>query len=195
MCSGDVGEMKGDIQLIREYLEGEERAVEELMERYKGLVNSISRAYFLKGVDRDDIVQEGMIGLFNAIVTYKLDGGISFITYAHECIKNRILDCIRKGTRLKNKVLSESVPISAMEDTDGGMMTPEEIAIRTEETDTIKNVISTSLSECEQVIFDMYYKGASYLQIAQALGKNTKYVDNTLQRIRKKIKANLPNSD
>ena len=59
----------------------------------------------------------------------------------------------------------------------------------------ISDIYATSLSECEQVIFDMYYKGESYLQIAQALGKNTKYVDNTLQRIRKKIKANLPNSD
>ena len=75
--------MQEDISLIKQYRDGKESAIEELLEKYKGLVNSIARTFYLKGIDRDDIAQEGMIGLFNAIVTFNLDGEATFITYAH----------------------------------------------------------------------------------------------------------------
>ena len=179
-----------DILLIKQYREGNESAVEELLEKYKGLVNSIARTFYLKGVDRDDLVQEGMIGLFNAIVTFNLDSEASFITYAHECIKNRILDCIRSGKRLKNKALSDSVPISSVEDADSRGLTPEEIAINTEEIETLKLIIVTSLTNDERRILNMYYDGKSYAEIGEAMGKNSKYVDNNLQKIRRKIKLN-----
>ena len=165
--------------------------MEELLENYKGLVNSIARTFFLKGVDRDDIVQEGMIGLLKAINTFNLDGEASFITYAHECIKNRLLDYIRNGTRLKNKALSDSLPISVAEDTESRSMTPEEIAINTEELETLKLIIITSLTDDERKILNMYYDGKSYSQIGEAVGKNSKYVDNALQKIRRKIKKQL----
>ncbi|MDE5756139.1 MAG: sigma-70 family RNA polymerase sigma factor [Clostridia bacterium] len=175
--------------MIKQYREGKESAVGELLEKYKGLVNSIARTFYLKGVDRDDIVQEGMIGLFNAIVTFNLDGDVTFITYAHECIKNRILDCIRNGKRLKNKALSDSIPISSVEEADNCSLTPEEIAINAEEVETLKLIIVTSLTDDERKILNMYYDGKSYAEIAQSIGKNTKHVDNTLQKIRRKIKA------
>ena len=181
--------MQDDILLIKQYREGNENAVGELMEKYKGLVNSIARSFFLKGVDRDDIVQEGMIGLFNAIVTFNLDGEVTFITYAHECIKNRLLDCMRNGNRLKNRALSDSVPISTVEDTDSQALTPEEIAINTEEVETLKLIIVTSLTNDERKILNMYYDGKSYAEIAEEMSKNTKYVDNALQKIRRKIKT------
>lgn len=183
--------MKDEKQLIAEYRQGKESAVEELLEKYKGLVNSIARQYVSKSADREDVVQEGMIGLFRAVVTYDLDGKITFITYAHECVKNRILDYLRKDTRLKNKALSDRVPIGEVEDTDSGMLTPEEIAINTEEADAIKDLIATSLTQLERDIFDMHLKGMSYSQIAQNVGKNVKYIDNTLQKIRRKIKTQL----
>ena len=171
------------------YREGNENAVGELMEKYKGLVNSIARSFFLRGVDRDDIVQERMIGLFNAIVNFNLESKVTFITYAHECIKNRLLDYIRNGNRLKNKALDDSVPISEMEETDSRALTPEEIAINEEEAETIKLIILSSLTDDERNIFNMFYEGKSYAEIAEVVGKNTKYVDNALQKIRRKIKA------
>ena len=180
--------MQDDILLIKQYRDGKESAVGELLEKYKGLVNSIARLFYLKGVDRDDIVQEGMIGLFNAIVTFNL-GEASFITYAHECIRNRILDCIRSGKRLKNKALSDSIPISSVEEADSCSLTPEEIAINTEEIETLKLIIVTSLTNDERNILNMYYDGRSYAEIAEAIGKNAKYVDNKLQKIRRKIKS------
>ena len=123
------------------------------------------------------------------IVSFNLDGEASFITYAHECIKNRLLDCIRSGNRLKNKALSESIPISAVEEADDRSLTPEEIAINTEELETLKSIIDKSLTSDERKILDMYYDGKSYVEIAEELGKNVKYVDNHLQKIRSKIKA------
>lgn len=181
--------MEKEILLIKLYREGNQSAVEELMEQYKGLVNSIARSFFLKGVDREDLIQEGMIGLFKAIDTFNLQGNVSFITYAHECIKNRMLDCIRSGMRLKNKTLTDSVPISEAESAHSGSPTPEEIAINAEEVDMLKSLIATSLTDAERGIFDMYCDGKSYVDIAQAIGKNVKFVDNTLQKIRRKIKA------
>ncbi len=188
-CRRVIRKMQEDISLIKQYRDGKESAIEELLEKYKGLVNSIARTFYLKGIDRDDIAQEGMIGLFNAIVTFNLDGEATFITYAHECIKNRILDCIRNGKRLKNKALSDSIPISSLEEADSCSLTPEEIAINTEEVETLKLIIVTSLTNDERKILNMYYDGKSYAEIAAEIGKNSKYVDNNLQKIRRKIKA------
>ena len=180
-----------DILLIKQYREGNESAVEELLEKYKGLVNSIARTFYLKGIDRDDLIQEGMIGLFNAIVTFDLSGETAFITYAHECIRNRLLDCVRSENRLKNKVLSDSVPISSVDEADNSSLTPEEIAINTEEAEALKLIIDTALTDEEREILNMYYDRKSYEEIANLLGRNTKYVDNNLQKIRRKIKAQL----
>lgn len=183
--------MQDDITLIKRFREGDKRAVEILMENYKGAVNKIARAFYIKGADRDDVVQEGMIALYNAIVTYDIDANVAFSTYANECVKNRILDCLRSGNRLKNKALSESLPISSVEDTDSGYLTPEEIAINAEEADMLKNIIDSSLSEAERDVLNMFFDGRSYSEISDAIGKNTKFVDNTLQKIRRKIKSKL----
>lgn len=180
-----------EVELIQRFRGGDKQAAEILMEEYKGAVNRLARAFYIKGADRDDVVQEGMIGLYNAIVTYDLDGSAAFSTYATECIKNRILDCIRSGNRLKNKALSDSLPISSLDDTKVSGQSPEDIAINAEEIDTLRTFICENFSENESKLLDMYYEGCSYAEIADALGKNTKYVDNALQRIRKKIKANL----
>lgn len=183
--------MLNEIELIKNFRGGDRQAAEELMENYKGAVNKIARAFYVKGGDRDDVVQEGMIALYNAIVTYNLDGKVSFSTYATECIRNRILDCIRSSGRLKNKVLSESLPITSLDDRKLSSLSPEEIAISAEEADALKSVIDEKLTKQECKILDMYYEGNSYAEIAEAVGKNTKFVDNALQRIRRKIKLNV----
>ncbi|MDE7215550.1 MAG: sigma-70 family RNA polymerase sigma factor [Clostridia bacterium] len=187
--------MSDDIVLIEKFRGGDKRAAEILMENYKGAVNKIARAFYIKGADRDDVVQEGMIALYNAVVTYNTQSKIAFSTYANECIKNRILDCIRSGNRLKNKALSDSLPITSLDEGKVAMLSPEEIAISAEEVDNLKSIIDEKLTKEESKILDMYYEGNSYAQIAEAIGKNTKFVDNTLQKIRKKIKANLTYSD
>ena len=92
---------------------------------------------------------------------------------------------------MKNKALSDSLPISSLDDTKVSGQSPEDIAISAEEIDTLRTFICENFSETESKLLDMYYEGCSYAEIADALGKNTKYVDNALQRIRKKIKANL----
>lgn len=187
--------MSDDIILIEKFRGGDKRAAEILMENYKGAVNKIARAFYIKGADRDDVVQEGMIALYNAVVTYNTQSKIAFSTYANECIKNRILDCIRSGNRLKNKALSDSVPITSLDEGKIAMQSPEELAISAEEVDALKNIINKKLSEEENKILDLYFEGSSYAQIADAVGKNTKYVDNAIQKIRKKIKADLTNKD
>ena len=183
------GENLDDILLIKQYRDGNKEAGEELLEKYKGLVNSIAKTFFLKGSDEDDLIQEGMIGLFNAVVSFKLDGEVTFITYAHECIRNKLLDCVLSNNRFKNRALSESIPISNVEEADSRELTPEEIAINTEEVETLKLIIATYLTDDERKILNMYYEGKSYEEIAAAIGKNSKFVDNNLQKIRRKIKA------
>ncbi|MDE6188739.1 MAG: sigma-70 family RNA polymerase sigma factor [Clostridia bacterium] len=183
--------MQSEIDLIKAFRGGDKRAVEYLMESYKGVVNKIARVMYVKGGDRDDVVQEGMIALYNAIVTYDIASKVSFSTYATECIKNRILDCMRSGNRLKNKALSESLPITSLDDINITGLSPEEIAISAEEVDALRSVIDEKLTKDEIKILDLYYEGMSYAEIAQTLDKNTKYVDNALQRIRRKIRLNV----
>ena len=96
---------------------------------------------------------------------------------------------------LKNKALSDSVPITSLDEGKIAMLSPEELAISAEEVDALKNIINKKLSEEENKILDLYFEGSSYAQIADAVGKNTKYVDNAIQKIRKKIKADLTNKD
>ena len=108
--------MNDDIQLIERIRKGDVNAVEELMEKYKALVNKLSRVFFIKGEDIKDIAQEGMIALYNAVLTYDTRSNIAFSTYATSCIRNRITDYGRHSKRNKNKLLTESVPISVLDD-------------------------------------------------------------------------------
>ena len=166
--------MNDDIALILKFRGGEKSAAEVLMANYKSAVNKLARAFYVKGADRDDVVQEGMIALYNAIVTYDIDSGITFSTYAIGCIRHRILDSM--------SVLDDSLVTG---------LSAEEIAINTEETGRIRSFLEEKLSEEESVVLDMYYDGCSYAEIADAIGKNTKSVDNTLQKIRRKLRAEL----
>ncbi len=183
--------MNDDIALILKFRGGEKSAAEVLMANYKSAVNKLARAFYVKGADRDDVVQEGMIALYNAIVTYDIDSGITFSTYAIGCIRHRILDCVRSGNRLKHKALTDSVSMSVLDDSLVTGLSAEEIAINTEETGRIRSFLEEKLSEEESVVLDMYYDGCSYAEIADAIGKNTKSVDNTLQKIRRKLRAEL----
>ncbi len=183
--------MQDDTELILRIRQGDVQAVEMLMEKYKGLVNKLSRVFFIKGGDIEDIAQEGMIALYNAVLTYNIQGNTAFTTYATSCIKNRIFDCIKSSNTQKHKALSDSVPMSVLDDKNMTGLSPEEITIDAEEKDYLHTVIDNTLNDTERTILYSYFEGKSYQSIADKIGKNTKYVDNALQKIRKKLKSAL----
>lgn len=170
-----------------------EEALGVLLMRYKHTVNMVARAYFLSGGDTDDLLQEGMIGVFKAISTY--NGKSSFKNYAYKCIKTNILSAVKKSGRLKNKPLYNYVSLSSEEGDDedknaflsDDSFDPEEKYINAEAEKELKARIKRELSELEYTILNFYLAGYSYREIAEKTDKSVKSVDNAVQRIRKKI--------
>lgn len=171
----------------------DEEALGALLMRYKHTVNSVARAYFLSGGDTDDLLQEGMIGVFKAISTY--NGKSSFKNYAYKCIKTTILSAVKKSGRLKNRPLYNYVPLTAEEGDDADKNSflsddsfdPEERYINDEAEKELKARIKEGLSDLEFKILSLYLAGYSYREIAEKTDKSVKSVDNAVQRIRKKI--------
>ena len=199
-----------DSQLVKMAQEGSETAEELLIEKYKNLVKSRSRQYFIVGADREDVVQEGMIGLFKAIRGYDPEQEASFKTYAEQCITNQILTAIKRANRMKHQILNDSISISAGnlgaggaaegEDGDGVLEDalrdahgnePEEVMLVKEAVMVLRACDSQILSEFERQVLGEKLKGRSYLEIAQALDRSPKSIDNALQRIKKKVLAYL----
>lgn len=173
-----------------------EQALEELLKRYKSAVNCVSRGYFLNDGDMDDLVQEGMIGVFKAMGSY--NGAIPFKAYAYRCIKTNILSAIKKSNSDKNKPLNNFVPLISLDGDDdknalmrGEECDPEEEYINKEREKELLDVIDKTLSDYEKKVLSLYLKGYSYIDIGEKTGKNIKAVDNAVQRIRKKLTAIL----
>lgn len=196
-----------DEQLLRMSQEGSETAEELLIEKYKNLVKLCSRNYYISGADHDDVVQEGMIGLYKAIRSYDSGRDASFKTFAERCINNQILTAIKKADRLKHQPLNESISISqgiVRETEDGGGEAvlgdvlqdtrgkePEAQMLLQEIIRFLKDHDQDTFSKLEQQVLDEKLKGKGYQEIAEALGRSPKSIDNTLQRIRKKVLAYL----
>ena len=196
-----------DEQLLRMSQEGSETAEELLIEKYKNLVKLCSKNYYINGADHDDVVQEGMIGLYKAIRGYDAGRDASFKTFAEKCINNQILTAIKKADRLKHQPLNESVSISqsiVRETEDGGGdavlgdvlqdtrgKEPEVQMLLQEIIRFLKDHDQDTFSKLEQQVLDEKLKGKGYQEIAEALGRSPKSIDNTLQRIRKKVLAYL----
>jgi RNA polymerase sporulation-specific sigma factor len=182
---------------------GNNSAIDYLLDKYRNLVLIIARSYFLIGADRDDITQEGMIGLFKAIRDYKTDNDTSFSTFAHMCIKRQILSAIKTATRKKHLPLNTYISLNnttyddEQETTllnviiDKEKLSPEDIIIDKEAHDSILKSITEILSEYETTVLDKYLKGMCYTDIAAKLGKSEKSIDNALQRIKKKIEKHF----
>ncbi len=168
-------------------------AIEILLNRYKNIVDTIIRPYYLIGGDVEDLKQEGMIGLFKAIVTY--NGSVLFKTYAYKCVKNRIFTLIKQSNLDKNKPLNNYVSLSGYVDSDldksdivlDDYYDPEAEYINKENEIELRNNIKKTLSEYEHNILNLFLLGYSYEDIGNKLTKNTKSIDNALQRIRKKL--------
>ncbi|QNU67230.1 RNA polymerase sporulation sigma factor SigH [Ruminiclostridium herbifermentans] len=192
-----------DEDIILDAKVGNEQALEYIINKYKSFVRAKARTYFLIGADREDIIQEGMIGLFKAIRDYKGDKLSSFRAFAELCITRQIITAIKTATRQKhiplNSYISLNKPIFD-EESDRTLMDiiseecisdPEELVINREEFLGIENKMSEILSSLEWEVLTLYLEGKSYQEIAEELDRHVKSIDNALQRVKRKLEKYL----
>jgi len=182
---------------------GDDRAQEYLIKKYKNFVRSKARSYFLIGADKEDIIQEGMIGLFKAIRDFRPEKTSSFRAFAELCITRQIITAIKTATRQKhiplNSYVSLNKPIYDEESdrtlldviTGSKISDPEELIISREEVDNIESKIGEILSDLEWQVLTYYLQGKSYQEIAKDLDRHVKSIDNALQRVKRKLERFL----
>jgi RNA polymerase sporulation-specific sigma factor len=184
--------------------DGNERAIEMLLKRYRHYARAKARSYFLSGGDRDDIVQEGMIGLYKAIRDYQASKNIAFRAFAELCITRQIITAIKTATRQKHQPLNSYVSLSRgyanSEGDDRALVDilvvdhapdPADVVISSEEMSVVRSSMGRALSRFETQVMQLYVEGKSYQQIADILGKHAKSIDNALQRIKRKLAAHM----
>jgi len=176
-----------EIELIKKARNGETSALDTLMTEYKNLVNKIARNYFIIGADFEDVIQEGMIGLFNAYLTFDENKSASFKTYATLLINRQIISAIKKAYKYKNLNFIEDLTLENLQ-AELEIFNPEEFIINKESHSNLLSEIHKSLSELEIKILSEFLKNKSYDEIAKTLNLNKKSVDNALTRIRNKLK-------
>lgn len=190
-----------DEDLIEIIKYGDKQAFEYLINKYKELVNMKVSKYYIVGAERDDIVQEGLIGLFKAIKSYKPDQQNSFKSFANMCIERQLITAIKTSNRQKHMPLNSylSLNISAYDEEEGESDTtlmdifnttliedPLDTITKKEYLQDIEKTIDKSLSDFEKKVLNKYINGKSYIQIAEDLDAPVKSIDNAIQRIRKK---------
>jgi RNA polymerase sporulation-specific sigma factor len=194
-----------DNELVERVRAGDERCVEVLLSRYRNFARSKARSYFLAGSDKEDVVQEGMIGLFKAIRDFDLAQDTPFRAFAELCISRQILTAIKTANRQKHQPLNSSISLDAPaysgdSDSDRSIgdhlvaseiSDPIELVISAEEIDAIRNNMSETLTELEGDVLRLYMDGKSYEEIAGALGNHVKSIDNALQRIKRKLQRHI----
>ena len=185
---------------------GDAVAVEYLLNKYKNFVRSKARSYFLIGADHEDIVQEGMIGLYKAIRDFRPEKLSSFRAFAELCITRQIITAIKTATRQKHIPLNSYVSLNKPlydEESDrtlldvcaeGHSTNPEELLISQEDLRGILQKIDEVLSSLEQEVLAAYLDGKSYQEIADMLGRHVKSIDNALQRVKRKLEKYLEDS-
>lgn len=189
-----------DEELIDMYRDGDEQAIENIFERYKHIVRKKAKAMYLAGGDSDDLIQEGMIGLYKAVRDYDKRKDASFMTFASVCINRQILNAVTASNRKKNSPLNTYVsfdePVNPDEDAQVKLVdvlksdkeqNPERLFIDKENADSLEERLFRVLSSYETRVLEMYMGGMDYIAIADALGKSPKSIDNAIQRIRNKV--------
>lgn len=198
-------ETSEDRDLIARVREGDESALEGLLSRYRGFARAKSRSYFLAGSDKEDVVQEGMIGLYKAIRDFDLQQETPFRAFAELCISRQILTAIKTANRNKHQPLNSSISLDAPahsgDDPSVGSIgdnlaatrdaDPIELVISSEEITALKNSLKENLTELEGEVLTLYMDGKSYEEIAGTLGNHVKSIDNALQRIKRKLQRHL----
>ena len=199
-----------DEELLEAIKKDDKDALDFLICKYKDLVNSKVNKYFIIGAEKEDIIQEGMIGLFKAIQSFKSDKQNSFKTFANLCIERQLITAIKTSNRQKHMPLNSYLSLSASaynnedDDSDSSMIEffdshttedPLETLTKKEYYQTVENAIDKSLSDFEKQVLRRFIKGESYVNIAESLNTPVKSVDNAIQRIRKKAIKNIMNED
>ena len=180
-----------DEELIYEIRDGHSDYMDYLLEKYKPLVKSRAATKFLKGGDPDDLIQEGMIGLYKAVRDYDPanEKGASFFTFAQLCIDRQLYKAIEASQRQKRFALNDAVAYEE-EELDKYSVTgdenPEQIFLDQENADETISLILDALSRTEKVVFNLMLRGYSYREIAEIMDRSPKSIDNAIQRIRKK---------
>ncbi len=185
-------------QVVALAQQGDTNALVHLLDAFKGLVRIKARSYFLIGADHEDIVQEGMIGLYKAVRDYRPDRQASFRAFADLCIKRQIITAIKTATRQKHIPLNSYVSLNKplfeenhertlMDIVEGRASNPEEIYISQEEQRQMQARIAQALSGFERQVLSAFLEGQSYQQISDSLGRHVKAIDNALQRIKRKL--------
>ena len=176
-----------DTELIARIRSGEEQAVEVLLEKYRPLVRRRANALFLVGGDSDDLNQEGMIGLYQAVRSYDPDRGTSFFTFADLCIRRQMYHAVEADGRRHNVPLNSALPLEELDPDDADLSDPESQYIRNEERRDFEEKYAPLLSPYERKVLHLYLDGCRYTEIAEILHKTPKSADNAIQRIRAKI--------
>jgi RNA polymerase sporulation-specific sigma factor len=192
-----------DEEIVQLCHNGDSLSEEYLLNKYKNFVRSKARSYFLIGADHEDIVQEGMIGLYKAIRDFKQEKLSSFRAFAELCITRQIITAIKTATRQKHIPLNSYVSLNKPlydEESDrtlldilmeGTTSNPEDMIINQENLGNIHQKINEVLSGLEQEVLAAYLDGKSYQEIAEALGRHVKSIDNALQRVKRKLEKYL----
>ena len=195
-----------DDELLKLINKKDTDALDFLICKYKDLVNSKVNKYFIIGAEKEDIVQEGLIGLYKAIKDYKPDKQNSFKSFANLCIERQLITAIKSSNRQKHMPLNSylSLNMTAFENEDGNNDTqivdvlentviedPLDTITKKEYFSSVENVIDSSLSAFEKKVLNRYVQGESYVKIAERLDAPVKSVDNAIQRIRKKTAKNI----
>jgi len=190
-----------DLQLVLKARNGDDVAMDQLMRRYTGFVRLKASSYFLAGGDSEDLIQEGLVGLYKAVRDFRTDKETSFRSFAELCVTRQIITAIKTATRFKHSPLNTYVSFShtpAGQDGDNectlgdalpgpGVDDPSVCVISTEELQSLVMCLGTGLSSLEADALRLYLEGSSYEDMAERLGCDTKTIDNALQRVKRKV--------
>lgn len=200
VCKFESFSSVSDERLVYLAQQGSDRAFDYLLDKYRVFVRGKSLSYYIAGADRDDIIQEGMIGLFKAVRDFSPSRRVSFKTFADLCVTRQIITAVKNASRQKHAPLNSYVSLNKSVTNETGddstlldiigpgeNLNPEEIIINKEKANILEVKMSQSLSKFELLVVSLYLEGYSYTQIAKTLGKDTKSIDNALQRIKRKF--------
>ena len=193
-----------DEQLQKLAAQGSIHAEDALAVRYARLVRICARPYFLAGGDSEDLTQEGMLGLLSAIREFRPEQGVSFRSFAEQCIRMRLYSAVKTASRMKHHPLNDSMPLEQLSDDSSSQLSaapeyfrrsPEDLVLARESKEELKELFARCLSKMEKQVLDLFLDGLSYRDIAKALDKDEKSVDNAVQRIRRKLAHSLHPGD
>lgn len=189
-----------DEELIQMMRDGDDRVADYLCNKYKNLVRSKAKSMYILGAEPEDLIQEGMIGLFKAVRDYDIGRDAAFSTFADLCISRQIYNAIGASNRQKHMPLNSYVSLYERVGEDGESsslidsladsfeLNPEELLIDKENVEDLERRIAKELSDFERQVFELHLTGMGYVQIAKVLGKDEKSTDNAIQRMRSKIR-------